>query len=174
MDKEIKVDALNDIKEKAEYFRLGLMLGVYTVSDVVRWADSEIQRQDKLPYIFIKLSLMERSGPKDVRAKLNEFPGCVDKFKVLRKILPKLLGPMYLQLSHHPEYGPTLANNLYQVYLELDQEFGHFSLPEDLYPMLVLDDQYLYAQQGTGTEQEVLQDFLVFLKPYAEALNESF
>jgi len=174
MDREIRTDDLDDTKERAEYFRFGLMLGVHTVSDVVRWADSEIKRQVKPPYIFIELSLMEHSSPKDVRTKLNKFPGSVDKSKILRKILPKLLGHMYFLLSHHPEYGPTLANNLYQIYVELDQELGYFSLPQELYPMLALDDQYSLAQQGTyGTEQEVLQDFLAFLKPYAETLNES-
>lgn len=175
MEKKIRADGLDETKEKAEYFKFGLMLGLHTVSDVVHWADSEIKRKLKSPYIFIELSLMEHSSPKDVRTKLNEFPGSEDKSRILRKILPKLLGHMYLLLSHHPEYGPTLANNLYQIYIELDQEFGHFSLPQELYPMLALDDQYLLAQQGTyGTEEEVLQDFLAFLKPYAETLNESF
>ena len=168
-------NALDDIKEKAEFFRIGLILGVHTVSDVVEWADSEIQHQDKPPNIFIELSLMGNSGSADVRTKLNEFPGTVDKSKVLHKILSKLLEPMYHELAQHPEYGPTLAERLYKIYLALEQEFGHFNVPRDLYPMLVLNDQYRLAQQGTyGTEQGVLQDFLTFLKPYGENPNHFF
>jgi len=175
MEKQIRVNPLDDIKEKAEYFKIGLMLGVHTVLDVVRWADSEIERSGKPLYFFIELSLMEHSGPKDVRSKLNEFERSLDKSRVLRKILPKLLGRMYGVLSQHPEKGPLFANNLYQLYLELDQEFGHAGLPEELYPMLALDDQYLLARQGIdGTEHQVLWSFLAFLKPYAEAFNESF
>jgi hypothetical protein len=167
---------VDNIKERAEYFRIGLMLGVHTVSEVVEWADSVIQRQDNPSYIFTELSLMDRAHPDSVILQLTEFPGTADKLQIVRKVLPRLLGPMYHNLSQHPELGQSLAKDLNAVYFQLLQELGldMFQMPKDLYLMSIFDDLYYQAESGSDdAKMKALKEFLAFLKPYAEKLNGS-
>ncbi len=176
MIKEIGVDPSNNIKGKAEFYRIGLILGVQTVSDVVEWADSEIQRQDRPPYIFIEISLMGHAHVDNVILKLAEFPGIVDKLQVVRKVLPKLLGPMYQKLYQHPEHGKNLANRLYEIYFQILQDLGleFGQMPKDLEPMRTFDDMYDVAEHASNNyKQETFELFLAFLKRYSEGSDDS-
>jgi hypothetical protein len=151
------------MRAQAAYLRVALRLGIHTVSDVIRWSDTEIARLDEPPFALIELALLENGNPLDVMSKLHELSAGVPALCVLRRVL----GQAHEGLVRHPELGPIVAQGLYQIYVE-----SGYQVPDDLAPMIGFDDRFALAQQGIGeTEEEVLRDLIEFTRECKERPN---
>jgi len=123
---------MKEYKERAEYYRIGLLTGLLHVADVIAWADREVARAEQPIYILIELSLMEGAMPHDICSKLREFPGEVDKFRIIRNVLVD----MYSSLKVNSTLGDVFARGLNQLWADCDYE-----VPEELEPISWLDEQ---------------------------------
>ncbi len=151
------------MKAQAAYLRVALQLGVHTVSDVIRWADTEIARLEEPPFALIELALLENGNPLDVMSKLHELSAGRSALSVLRRVL----GQAHEELVRHRESGPNLAHGLYQIYVE-----SGYQVPDDLALMIGFDDRFALARQGIyETEEEVLRDLIEFTRECKERPN---
>lgn len=151
------------MKAQAAYLRVALQLRVHTVSDVIRWADTEIARLEEPPFALIELALLGDGNPLDVVSKLYELSAGAPALSVL----PRVLGQAHEQLVRHPELGPILARDLYQIYVE-----SGYQIPDDLAPMIGFDDRFALAREGTyETEEQVLRDLIEFTRKYQQKQN---
>ena len=151
---------MDSMEQKAAYLRVGLRLGVHTVSDVIRWVDSEIECVEEPPITLIELSLMGKANPHEVLEMLYELSAGVSTFNVLRKIL----GQAHRELVEHPRLGPIFARGLCQIYVE-----SGYEVPDDLRPIGCFKDRFDLARQGTyGTEADVFEDLLKFTAGFDE------
>lgn len=156
---------MDDLKTKAEELRIGLIAGVYKVSDVIHWADSAIIRLEKPPLALIDLAMMSKAKDFEVVSQLALIPGEVDQLLMLRKFL----GRMYFTLKDYPERGWQLSKHLYRIYADLNYE-----VPKDLLFMATMDDAYKQAiHKIWGTEEEVYQQFLKCLISFTKYVDDS-
>ena len=81
----------------------------------------------------------------DVCSKSHEFPGDVDKFLVIRRVL----GDMYSFLRRATRYGHIFARGFYQLSADCN-----FELPEDLEFISWVEEAY-----GAGALAELLKPF---------------
>ena len=145
-------------KDMAEFFRLGLSLGTCDVSQVVRWAEKVVEREEKPNHAFIELCLAENTAASAVISLLANIPGSSTTGLPLRM----LLGHCWHIASHSPDQGERLLRPLYlMVSLE---DFG-----SDKYIALVcLEDDWSLARDNLfGSIQDVMKEFLAFLQTYA-------
>ncbi|MBK3493607.1 hypothetical protein JFL43_01720 [Viridibacillus sp. YIM B01967] len=68
-----------DLKLNAEVYRIGLNIGLFSISDIVKWADKVIDKLNVPPYEFIELAMSSKETPAEVNLKLMEIEGDVDK-----------------------------------------------------------------------------------------------
>ncbi|UPW84372.1 hypothetical protein [Lysinibacillus sp. Ag94] len=88
-----------NIKVTAEVYRLGIMIGFYTVPDVIKWADHVIERFDNPPYEVIAISLSSQEKPIDVCSKLKLFNGGLTNDDLPSKILLGLLNEYFISTN---------------------------------------------------------------------------
>lgn len=50
------------VNEQISYLKVGIELGIFSVSDVAQWADDQIATQEEPAYELIELSLMSDSN----------------------------------------------------------------------------------------------------------------
>ena len=149
---------MDELKDKAAYYRIGLETGVFTITEVIKWADSEITKSESPDELLIDISLMEDANPHDVLSKLKELSISANNLNALRKILSK----MYPILKSKPHYSPSFARRLYQIFIEFN-----YNIPDDLNHIGMFDDEYSLALQGIyDTERNESDRFLEFLKPF--------
>ncbi len=151
---------MENLNQKAAFYQIGLQIGVHTITDVIKWVDTEISKSDSPNELLLELSLMKDSNIHDVLHKLNKLSSSSDTIKALCFVL----AAMYPVLKSNAEYGPIFARGLEQMCIELN-----YNVPDDLSPMYGISDEYSLAKQGTyGTEEEVYKGFLNFLEPFSE------
>ena len=63
------------IKLIGEVYKLGISIGLFTIQDVIRWADTVIEQLDIPPYELIDLSLSSINNVDTVIQKLMELKG---------------------------------------------------------------------------------------------------
>ncbi len=149
---------MDNLKTKAEELRIGLIAGVYEVADVIQWANSEIVQLEKPPLPLLDLAMMGKAKSYEVEAQLILIPGEADSFDAMRKVLAK----MYSFVKMKPEMGIGCAGTLYEFYIDHMNQ-----IPKDLERLREFDEAY-YVSKRWGGEEEVLANFLDFLKPFAE------
>ncbi len=142
----------------ADYFSMGLLLGLFTQAEVVCWADSLIEGSDRPEEWIIELSTSENRHPLDVIHLLDAVPGARNldvSFKLLvaklatlyPTILPKhsqLLGKLY-QLTHD-EISDDLKSYIYLIDCDLDfveEGYGDWSVIQaDYEEFLTVGNEY--------------------------------
>ncbi|MBK8093377.1 MAG: hypothetical protein IPK32_15710 [Verrucomicrobiaceae bacterium] len=154
-------------KDMAEFFRLGLSLETCEVSQVVRWAEKVIEREEKPNHAFIELCLANTKPASAVKSLLADVPGSSTTGLPLRM----LLGQCWHIASRSPNQAARLLQPLYLLVCLQDFE-------SDIYYALVcLEDDLSLAQDKVfGSVEEVTKKFCAFLQPFAsdaptEALN---
>jgi hypothetical protein len=154
-------------KDMAEFFRLGLSLGTCDVSQVVRWAEKVVEREEKPNHAFIELCLANNKSVSAVQSLLTDLPGTLTTGLPLRM----LLGHCWHIASCDLVRGERLLRPLYLLVCLEDFE-------SDIYYALVcLEDELCLAQDKVfGSVEDVMKKFCAFLQPFAseaptEALN---
>ncbi|WFD08717.1 hypothetical protein [Tepidibacter hydrothermalis] len=150
---------MEDLKLKAELYRLALSCGFLTKKDVIDWADNEIMISENPDISIIELSLLGSKNVEEVISKLKEVTGNIDE-EVTLKIL---LGLFYKEIIKNPNKIQVISTELYHLYLsvEIDNK-------EECYLwMMYLDDEFHLANNGTyGDVEEVKSRYIDFLKQY--------
>ncbi|MFB7155549.1 hypothetical protein [Lysinibacillus sp. NPDC056232] len=157
-----------DINVMAEVYRLGILIGLYTVQDVIKWADNVIERLDNPPYEVIEISLSSQEKPIDVCSKLKLFNGGLNNDDLPSKILLGLLNEYFLSI-----------NNVSDVFSMLFRLSDHLQLEESNewieVEMNYLSDAFYLADQNIyGDLNEVgnnLKNYLSQFEDYAKYLS---
>ena len=142
-------------REKAAQLRLSLQLGVTTVSDIVKWADSQIVSLDQPEIPMLDLSLMEDAHPIDVMDKLGELADPITPLDVVATVL----ADAHTALLEDSGFGRSLAKGLYHFWVES-------GYPTELNECVAFDDEYALADQGIGTAEGALKRLLDFTGGY--------
>ncbi|BCB05138.1 hypothetical protein KH172YL63_32710 [Bacillus sp. KH172YL63] len=145
------------MKLNAEVYRLGLLIGFFSIQEVIIWADTLIEQLDKPPYEIIMLSLSSKDDICTVERKLSEIKGEYDT-----ELLPKIIMGLMNDYLHDKENTGRVIKSLEQLlkYLpsnddEIESEIHFLS-----------DGYYLAHQNIYGEEQEVLDNLRVFLQQF--------
>ncbi len=154
-----------DIKVTAEVYRLGILIGFYTVQDIIKWADNVIERLDHPPYEVIEVSLSSQKKTIDVCSKLKLFNEGLNNDDLPSKILLGLLNDYFLS-----------TNNASDVFSMLTRLIDHLQLEESNErierEMVYLSDAFYLADQHIyGDLKEVennLKNFLSKFEAYAQ------
>lgn len=160
-------------RQYADYFAMGLLLGLCTVKEVITWVDQLIADSDRCSEWMIEVSTSVDKHPLDIIHLLDSVLGSKDLEISLRLAIAKL-GNMYPTLS--PELGrfaqpkhSQLFNRLYFLVRDVN------SLPDDVWgniSQIYLDLDVV--EQGYGDWSIILQDYKELLAAgdsYKEWIN---
>jgi hypothetical protein len=147
---------MNNLKETAEVYRLGLLIGFFTVSDAVLWADSIISSEKKPHIAIINIAMSRNEHPEDIARQLDALPGKFDS-KVVSRQLVRLMSE---KLTQDEKQAHHIAHCLYQMVL-YDMSPG----PEAERSMRYFDDALDLASQGIhGNPAKIIEELKVFLQ----------
>lgn len=151
------------LKEQAEIFRLGLLIGNFSVKDVITWADYLIEYEDSPEMGLIEVSLSESKGINDVIAHLDNINGKYNHTIPIKTIL----GLLYKELSLNEEIVSEIARKLYVLSLNISPT----DLEEDKINQMNTMDDIFYI---SGWEDVAMQikDLLEEYEEYADNFNE--
>lgn len=150
---------MNKIKEQAEIYRIGLMLGIFKVSDVLAWCDSIIMAKSSPDIAIIETTMAGSKGINAVIHALSEVSGEFDKQSVVKQIL----GVMYYLLNQDRKQAPHIARCLYSMAMYNDAPGENAEA--DMWRFwdaidLALDGYY-------GDVEELTDELLKFLEKYS-------
>lgn len=80
-----------DIKLSAEVYRIGVLIGLLNIQDVIKWADNVIEHCDTPPYEIINLALSANEKLEDITLRLMEIRGDFEDNDMSPKIILGLL-----------------------------------------------------------------------------------
>lgn len=141
------------IGEQIAYLREALELQVIGVSDVVHWADGQIDGQEDPAYELIELALMTGSNRYDTANQLLRV-GTPSLSRA--EVLPYVLAEAHKRLIADPGFGKLLAEGLYQSWFKSNYDF-----PDNLNPCGYFDDAYALADSGAvGTVDQIDKELL--------------
>jgi hypothetical protein len=140
------------VKETAEYFHYGLMLGLHSVRDAMAWIDTIIDAEPVPDIALIEASLSGSRGPRAVADWLAQVPGEFDKQKVAKLLMRAMLE----RLNQDPEQAQRIARWLYEMALEAPDEAEN--------EMWYFDDALELASDGIyGDVNEIRNELVTFL-----------
>ena len=150
-------DSVN-LKAEAESLRLGLLAGVVSVGEVIRWADSAIVAMDQPEVSIIDVALSVGRSPDFVARQLESVPGNVDHVDALRSLLASFL----VELEAEPEHAWDIARRLYRLAASVDW-------PESLlgHEPYSLDDAFDLAAQDIGSFDSARSELRRYLQTHA-------
>lgn len=145
----------------AATLRVGLQLGLVTVTEVVNWADERLSVSTAPSEDLAELSLMTAADPRDIISRLRRMSPGISAIDAL----PAALARGVERIRADPSLGPVVARGLYQLYVE-----ANYQVPPELVSMGQFEDRYSLAKQGIyESERTVLQDLLTFAGGFSNA-----
>jgi len=151
------------LKERSEIYRLGLIAGLFSKSDVINWADAIIEDESDIDYALIEVSLNSNKNPEDIASALKNVEGVFDT----KKVTKVLIGLLALKFEENQDLGSEIASMLYRFafnYTGLDNEVA--SKINRLNNGFYLAEQEIYGSLKDITTE--LYDFLKDYKSFAE------
>lgn len=109
------------MKEQAEVYRVGLLLGLFKLSDVISWCDSIIMAEASPDVAIIEASISGSKGINAVSNALSEVNGEFNK----RLVTKVIFRSMYDLVNRDRKQAPQVAEWLYRMafdYGALDEE----------------------------------------------------
>lgn len=139
----------------AEFFRLGLLIGLCEPATAVRWADSIVAAEPSPHSAFIELCIASSQPVNTVITLLDDVPG---------QATPDL--PARMLLGHASRLLSTRSFTPEQILLRLER--NRRSFPDSLEPRLDhLDTAYYLVCDGSfGTLEGIRHDIATFLREY--------
>jgi hypothetical protein len=148
-----------NIKEIAEFFRLGLRIGIFAPSTVIQWADSIIMAENKPDISIIEVSLSGAGGLNKTIDSLNEIKG------EIRSDYPAklMLAYCWKKLRTKDWTEDFFSGLLYSLK-------NASEVSEDVEIALMnLDENLSLAEDGVyGTVKEAMNDIMKFLESFEE------
>ena len=144
-----------NIKEDAEFFKLGLLAGYVTPQEVIQWADTLIAQQDKPSGEILDISIA--TSPDDLVVKLRKIEGAYDWSRVVQRFF----NIVYDALQQDHSRAASIARDLYHLMHACEQEFS----PDIQHAIYYFDDGFDLANQRIyGNSQQLTQELLDFLQ----------
>lgn len=146
------------------YYYVGLVIGYVNKQEIIKWADSVIERGD-FPLELIDVSLSGKKSIEDVASMLKK--ACNEY--VIVEPLYKLIGDIVLEY----EEGQISDEHFFNYLRSLHVQGNAFGIDEDLSHKLGrLDDAYYLATEGIyGFIEDVQREALKDLKCYKEYIG---
>lgn len=147
-----------NIKEIAEFFRIGLRVGLSIPSNIVRWADAIILAEDKPDISIIEVSLAGGRQNKMIDA-LRDVKGEIRPDYLIKLMLAYCLKHLKAKQGD----ADSFTGLLYRLKCASD-------VSEDMdYTLTWLDDElYLAREQILGTVEQSMDEIISFLKSFEE------
>lgn len=155
------------LKNEAEIYRVGLIIGYFVKDDVIRWADKIIETQENYPYEIIEVSLLGNSSKPDIASKLSEITGIANH----ELILCVLFG----LCSNSYKTNKFTADEICTLLYRLVSTKTDISMSQEIEQKIhYLSDGYYLASEGIyGNLKDICDDLKEFLDRY-EAYAKEF
>jgi len=157
------------IKEQAETYRLGLLIGYFKVEDVIHWSDSTILNEDIPDIGVINVSYAESKGINEVIATLENVKGKIDTDHPTKA----LLGLIFKKFISQEETVYKTTRKLYT----LSQYISPLSISEDiLYELISMEDVFsIYGEKSVSLKiLELLKCYEVFADDFINSLSKNY
>lgn len=159
------VPTVLSLKDEAEIFRIGLIIGYFTKKDVINWTDKVIETQENDEYEIIEASLLEHSSKADIASKLAEIKGVTNNKYNINVVLGVCSASYRSNKFTEDEIFTMLYKLISALNISIDSEIwqsidrlsdgyylateGIYGFPEDIRKELTefLDRFYPYAQE---------------------------
>ncbi|MBM0745549.1 hypothetical protein JOY44_29915 (plasmid) [Phormidium sp. CLA17] len=151
------------MKEQAEFYRVGLLLGSVKLADVIAWCDSVIMAEASPDINIIEASVSGSKGINAVADALSQVKGEFDKRALTRRIFRS----MFDLVSQDRKQAPKVAGWLYHMATDNDVPNDEAE-PE----MWCFWDAIDLAVDGIyGDEEKLVDEMLQFLKTHSESVS---
>ncbi len=147
------------IKEQAEVFRRGLLLGLFRVSPVIAWCDSVIMGEPSPDVAIIEASLAGSRGADAVARALSEADGDFGETKVLCTLFRSMLDILNQDAKQASTIGEWLSRMVQKGWAPNEEaEVDMINLPE----MVDMAEEGIY-----GGLEVVRNEMRSFLEKYS-------
>jgi len=154
------------LKDEAEIYRIGLIIGYFKKKDIINWADKVIETKENIEYEIIEVSLLENSSKADIVSKLREVKGILNE----QLIINVLLG----LLSYGYNSNKLSADEICTLLYHLVSNKIDISISNDIEQNIhYFSDGYYLATEGIyGDLKEICKELKEFLDLYTEYAEE--
>lgn len=108
---------MTGIKEKAEVYKLGLLIGYFRLEEFLKWVDEAIEKEESPDIGLIELAYSNNRSINDIISLIDEISGNYN-FKIPIRIL---LGLMYKDFLDNKVSLNVMTNKLYSLSLHLTE-----------------------------------------------------
>ena len=150
-----------NIKVIAEVLRIGLQIGLFSKTEVIKCADHTIETLDSPSIEIIEVALSSNDKLVDIVSKLKNIKGTYDK-KLSVKIIMGLLWKEFMineenVLKIQPYISDLIHNNCCEGFNYVDEQLYNFN-----------EEVKLAADNIYGTLEDISQEIKSFLSPYED------
>ncbi|KAB2447039.1 hypothetical protein ACQCWD_20820 [Bacillus thuringiensis] len=150
-----------NIKVIAEVLRIGLQIGLFSKTEVIKWADHKIETLDSPSIEIIEVALSSNDKLVDIVSKLKNIKGTYDK-KLPVKIIMGLLWKEFMineenVLKIQPFISDLIHNNCCEGFDYVDEQLYNFN-----------EEIKLAADNIYGNLEDISQKIKSFLSPYKD------
>lgn len=150
-----------NIKVIAEVLRIGLQIGLFLKTEVIKWADHTIETLDSPSIEIIEVALSSNDKVVDIVSKLKNIKGTYDKKLPLKIILGLLSEKFMINEENVLKIKPFISNLIYYNCCE-----GFDYVDEQLYNLN--EEINLAADNIYGNLEDISQEIESFLSPYKD------
>ncbi|PFY68967.1 hypothetical protein COL46_18835 [Bacillus toyonensis] len=150
-----------NIKIIAEVLRIGLQIGLFSKTEVIKWADHTIETLDRPSFEIIEVSLSSNDKLVDVVSKLKNIKGTYDKILPIKIILGLLWEKFMINEANVLKVKPFISNLIHNNCCE-----GFSSVDEQLYNFN--EEINLAADNIYGNLEDISQEIKRFLSVYKD------
>lgn len=147
------------IEEEAKYYELGLVLGLFTRTEVIAWSDNLIKAIKKPSDNLIEISLSGQKSTNELCALLNRFDK-VDKYKEISvSAFKRICSVLRNRIDKKEMSFDEVAQKLYFV-----SQYPHILLPVEQEEFCNwVDDEFSLARQGIKDRVSAEKELYNFL-----------
>lgn len=150
-----------NIKVIAEVLRIGLQIGLFSKTEVIKWADHTIETLDSPSIEIIEVALSSNDKLVDIVSKLKNIEGTYDK-KLPVKIILGLLWKDFMineenVLKIQSYISDLIHNNCCEGFDYVDEQLYNFN-----------EEVKLAAENIYGNLEDISQEIKSFLSPYED------
>ncbi|MCX7922698.1 MAG: hypothetical protein N3B21_11925 [Clostridia bacterium] len=150
------------LKDRAEIYRLGLIVGLFCKSDVLNWVDTTIESESNVDYALIEVSLNSSKNNEDVACILKNVRGKSDS-KTVANIIIGLLAQKF---DENHDIGSEIASILKRLTQNIDSGVLE---SEVMSKINNIDDGFYLAEQNIyGYVKDMISELNDFLKDYTK------
>lgn len=150
-----------NIKVIAEVLRIGLQIGLFSKTEVIKWADRTIETLDSPSIEIIEVSLSSNDKLVDIVSKLKNIKGTYDKKLPVKIILGLLWEQFMINEENVLKIKPFISNLVYYNCCE-----GFSSVDEQLYNFN--EEINLASDNIYGNLEDISQEIKSFLSLYED------